>query len=110
MPVPVQQVVAYIEAHLDQIEGVEDMASAFGVPLETLRKAFRREMGLPLGAYLTQRRVERAKQLLAETDLRAYEVGLEVGWKREDTAARVFRRETGETMQVYRQRARRHRR
>ena len=63
MPVPVRQVVAYIEAHLDQIEGVEDIASDFGISLETLRQVFRREVGRTLGAYLTQQRVALASSL-----------------------------------------------
>lgn len=104
MPVPVREVVAYMEARLDQIQAPEEIAAAFGVPLDTLRKVFRREVGVPPMDFLTQRRVERAKRLLAETDLGAAEVGRAVGWTREDTAAHVFRRETGETMQAYRRR------
>lgn len=106
MNVSMQQILAHIEAHLVRIEGAEDVAAALGVPLETLRKVFRREVGVPLADYVTQRRVERAKRRLAETDLRASEVGRAVGWHREDTAAHVFRRETGETMQAYRRRVR----
>ncbi len=97
---------AYVEAHLAEIHAGADVAAALGVPLPTLRRAFQRETGEPLGQYLTRLRVERAKRLLRETDLRCFEVGQRVGWHREDTAARAFRREVGMTMETYRQRAR----
>lgn len=106
MPICVQEVQMYIESHLDQIKTPDEIATAFGVPLDTLRKVFRREAGIPLMDFLRQQRVERAKRLLGETNLGAAEVGRAVGWTREDTAAHVFRRLTGETMQAYRRRVR----
>ena len=103
---PVGRALALIGQRLAEIAGPEDLADALGLPVETLRRAFRREVGVPPGEYLTQRRVDEARRLLAETDLRAFEVGQAVGWGREDTAARAFRRATGTTMQAYRRSAR----
>ncbi len=91
-----------IDARFADLDGPEELADLFDLSLETLRRAFRREVGVPPGEYLTQRRVDEAKRLLAETDLRAFEVGHAVGWDRDDTAARTFRRVAGTTMQAYR--------
>ena len=102
MSLPAESIRAYIEEHFARIDGPDEIAEVFGVPLETLRRAFRREVGMPPGDYLRRVRVRRAQQLLAETGLRAAEVCYAVGWKREDTGERTFRHETGQTMQGYR--------
>jgi transcriptional regulator GlxA family with amidase domain len=91
-----------IEDSYADLDGPEDIAAAVGLPLETLRKAFRRETGMAPREYLERVRVAEAKRLLAETDLRAYEVGLAVGWDREDSASRAFHRAAGTTMREYR--------
>ncbi|GAB5534806.1 MAG: hypothetical protein Rubg2KO_10550 [Rubricoccaceae bacterium] len=95
-----------IDDHFRTLGGVEEVADSLEVPLETLRRAFRREVGIPPSEYLAARRVTEAKRLLATTEMRAFEVGQAVGWSREDTAARAFRREAGMTMQDYRRAAR----
>lgn len=107
MPANVQQVRAYIEQHFARIAGPDEIAEAFGVPVETLRKAFRQEAGVPLASYLRQVRVRQAKRLLRETDLRAGEVCYAVGWTREDSGERAFREAMGQTMQGYRRALRR---
>lgn len=98
----IQRAIGVIDASYALLRGPEDVASAVGLPLETLRKAFRRQTGVSPGKYLERRRVAEAKRLLRETDLRAYEVGQAVGWDREDTASRVFHRATGTTMREFR--------
>ncbi len=105
-PVAVRRAREVIETSYAALGGPEDIAAAVGLPLETLRKAFRRETGVAPWEYLDRVRVAEAKRLLAETNLRAYEVGLAVGWDREDSASRSFRRVAGTTMREYRQRVR----
>ena len=102
MSVNVHEVRTYIEQHYADVAGPDEIAGAFGVPLETLRRAFRQRVGLPPAQYLRRVRVLRAKRLLAETDLRAGEVCRAVGWVREDSGERTFREATGQTMQNYR--------
>lgn len=102
MPVDVREVQTYIERHHARLAGPDDVAETFRVPLETLRKAFRREAGMPPADYLRRVRVRQAKRLLAETELRAGEVCRAVGWKREDSGERTFREATGQTMGAYR--------
>lgn len=102
----VRRAIDLIDSRYAEIDGPDDVADGVGVPLETLRKSFRRVLGVPPRVYLEQRRVTEAQRLLAETDLLAYEVGLAVGWDREDTASRAFHRATGVTMKEYRRTAR----
>ena len=101
------QVKRYVEAHLKEIRGREDVAAAFGLPLEALRRSFLKWEGFTLAEYIRAMRVERAKRLLRETDLRSKEVCEAVGFTRVDDGERTFREVAGETMQAYRERYRR---
>ena len=88
----------YIKHNLSQIETAEDIAEALDIHYETLRKTFRNSQGMTLWQYVTIQRVQRAKELLNETDLLCYQVC----FTNEITGARVFKNMTGVTMVEYR--------
>lgn len=96
------QVTNYVDANLEKIRGPEDVAIALQVPYETLRKQFRRRERRTLGAYVTECRVAHAQVLLKTTDLTCYQICDEVGFPRDDTGAKIFKRVTGVTMMQYR--------
>lgn len=89
------------------LDGPEDLADRMGVPIAALRRAFARDLGAAPRSVLEAVRVREAQRLLRETGLRISEVADAVGWRRADTAARVFHRVTGQTMREYRRAARR---
>jgi two-component system, response regulator YesN len=105
MPLPLENILTYVDRHTAMIRSLADVAHAFQIPEETLRKTFRKSKGIPFGQYLRAKRVEQAKWLLAETHLYIYEVCRHVGWS-EDTGREIFQRETGQTMGQYRKMAR----
>ena len=100
---PIKQ---YIETHLTQIKGREDVAKFFGLPLEGLRKAFSEAEGQALADFITEARVEEAKRLLRKTNLTSKEICYAVGFARVDSGERAFKEATGLTMQAYRKRYR----
>jgi AraC family transcriptional regulator len=65
-----------------------------------LKTLFRRSMGLPVHAYVIQRRVERAKLLLLRGELPASQVALEAGFAHQSHMARHMRRLLGVTPAV----------
>ena len=67
-------------------------------------REFRREFGLTPHQYLTQRRLEIAKHLLASTDLSVTEVCLEVGFSSLGSFSTLFRRHVGRSPADYRAR------
>ena len=103
-PKDVAQVKRHIETHLKEIRGREDVAAALDLPLEALRRAFLKWEGVTLAEYIRVRRVERAKRLLRETDLRCKEVCEAVGFARVDDGERTFKVVVGQTMRTYRRR------
>jgi AraC family transcriptional regulator len=65
-------------------------------------RAFKESFGTPPYRYLTSRRIDRAKVLLAERKLSVTEIGLDVGFSETSSFTSAFRKLTGETPTEYR--------
>ena len=102
MDTTAEEVKHYVRQHVHQARTIQDVADHFDLSAETLRRIFRRAEGIGLSRFITQVRVEKAKALLRETDRLCFEVCFAVGFKREDTGAKVFKRVTGCTMEAWR--------
>lgn len=100
----IERVTTYIEEHLDEIENPKELADILDVSHETLRKRFRREEGMPLGKYIRQTRIDKARQLLLKTEEPVYVVCWKVGFSSDSSGIRAFKRCTGMTMGEYRRR------
>ncbi|MEK7830555.1 MAG: helix-turn-helix transcriptional regulator, partial [Acidobacteriota bacterium] len=70
-------------------------------------RSFKQTTGLTPIQFLTQRRVEQAKQMLTEDDLPIVEIGLRVGFKNQSHFTTLFRRLTTMTPKAYRDAAQR---
>ena len=96
----------HIAEHLADIESPREVAAALDVSYETLRKQFRRAVGVPMGRYIRQARVDRVRQLLIATDDPVHVVCHKVGFSSDSSGIRAFKRATGRTMAAYRRRYR----
>jgi AraC-like DNA-binding protein len=81
---------------------VADLAAGSGISATHLAELFTRDVGVPPHRYLLERRIERAAELLAGTDLPVTAVALEVGFGSGQHLARAFRSATGCTPRDYR--------
>jgi AraC-like DNA-binding protein len=81
---------------------VADLAAGTGLSTTHLAELFTRDVGVPPHRYLLERRIERAAELLAGTDLPVTAVALEVGFGSGQHLARAFRAATGCTPRDYR--------
>jgi len=85
---------------------LKDVASVANVSASHLAHLLRTHVGASFVRYLTALRMEEAKRLLTETDLKVATVAGQAGYDDPTYFYRVFRRETGMTPIVYRRRAR----
>jgi AraC family transcriptional regulator len=90
-----RRVTDYVEAHLADDLSLAQLAAVAGLGLSQFKLLFRRSAGLPLHQYVIHRRVERARQLLAQGDLPISAVALEVGFTHQSYMARHVRRLLG---------------
>jgi YesN/AraC family two-component response regulator len=71
-----------------------------------LSRAFKRDLGMSAAEYLSEFRVERARELLSSTNLLVSDVGSKVGIDEPVSFSRVFKRVCGESPSDYARRVR----
>ncbi|EEG29405.1 response regulator receiver domain protein [[Clostridium] methylpentosum DSM 5476] len=94
----------YISKHYaDSLLSVKTIGDAVSMSASHLCVVFKRETGVTVNQYLTDLRIERAKQYLQETTLSAAEIGARVGYKDNSYFGRIFRKTVGKTPNEYRE-------
>ena len=92
----------YIEEHLADEISLLSLAELAQLSPFHFSRAFKQSFGMPPHRYLTSRRIERAKTLLAERKLSVTEIALDVGFSETSSFTAAFRKVTGETPTDYR--------
>lgn len=92
-----KRVLDFIETHLERPLTLELLSREAGVSSSHLRTWFKVAMGTTVHRYVLRRRVERARFLILNRDLRPTEVALEVGFAHQSHLSRWMRRELGYT-------------
>jgi AraC family transcriptional regulator len=90
-----RHVIDYIEAHLDQDLTLAELAAVAGFSLSHFKPLFRQAVGMPVHRYVLERRIERARMLLAGSDKSMTEIAIEAGFAHSSHMARCLRRVLG---------------
>jgi AraC family transcriptional regulator len=96
----------YIEQHLEGDLGLDVLAREAGISPALFTQRFTEAHGDTPHRYVVRRRLERARGLLAGSDLPIAEVALRAGFSSQSHLSEVFRRSTGETPGAFRRAAR----
>jgi AraC-like DNA-binding protein len=92
----------YVEERLALEISLASLADLVQLSPFHFSRAFKQSFGVPPHRYLSLRRIERAKALLANRKLSVTEIGLDVGFSETSSFTAAFRRITGETPTDYR--------
>lgn len=98
----VLQVLEYINEHLDQNIKLADLAQLVDMSQFHFSHLFKQSIGTAPYHYLIQQRIERAKQLLKQTDQSIMDIALECGFNSHSHLSKQFRQLTGLTPKAYR--------
>lgn len=90
-----KQVLSFIEDQLAEDLSLDQIAASAGLSPSHLKPLFRQAMGVPVHQYVIQRRIERAKTLIAQDNLTMAEVAAATGFAHQSHLARHIRRATG---------------
>jgi AraC family transcriptional regulator len=93
-----------LEASAERGISLEDLAREVGMSRFHFARAFRRSTAKSPHQYLTELRIERAKQMLVHSDLPVVDVALAAGFGSQSHLTHTFRRATGLTPAAYRRR------
>ncbi len=101
-PHRLQRVLAAIESRIAEPIQVKELADVIPMSPFHFARMFKLATGLAPHAYITERRMDLARKLLAETDIALVEVASRVGYQTQAHFTGVFHRHVGVTPRVFR--------
>ena len=92
-----QQVLDYIQTHLDRELSLAELAEVINVSSTYFASLFKQKMGISPHQYVIKQRVEQAKVMLKKTDFAIADIALQVGFSSQSHLTQQFKRITGMT-------------
>jgi AraC family transcriptional regulator len=96
-----QRSISYIHAHLEQRLTLQEIAAVTGMSQYYFSRLFKQSMGVTVHQYVTQQRIERAKQLLKLRQLPLAEIAIRCGFADQSHFTKSFRKLVGVSPKVY---------
>ena len=98
-----RRVTEFINDNLEKDLTISEISDVADLSYFHFARSFRRTLGVTPQQYITQQRIEKAKQLLAVSDLPLVEVSLQTGFKNQSHFTTLFRKFTKITPKVWRE-------
>lgn len=98
-----QTMIEFMKRHLGELIGIQEIADAAGVSVSLASQLFKQEMNETIYGCFTRLRMDRAGELLLETDEKISDIALKVGYQHENSFIRVFRKYKNITPGKYRE-------
>ena len=97
----VKEMVSVIEENYGMRLGLDGFSDRFRLTPEYLSNLFAKETGMTFSNYLKKVRIEKAKELILNTDMKIYEVAYSVGYPDQMYFSKVFKEYTGVSAKQY---------
>jgi AraC-like DNA-binding protein len=104
LPWQKRRVTSHIEAHLDSRLSIADLAALARLSRQYFAHAFRRSFGAGPHAYIVERRIARAQELMLVSDEPLSRIALDCGFSDQPHFTRAFRAAVGETPRAWQRR------
>jgi AraC family transcriptional regulator len=103
-PRKLRKAIEFINNNLDEEQALALPAVAHEVQMSYshFSRAFKQSMGVSPNVYMTEQRIERAKKLLSETDLRIADIALRTGFASQSHFTSTFRKLVWTTPKAFR--------
>lgn len=98
----VDEVIYYIHQNYNENLKLETIAPLFGYNSSYLGKIFSKKAGVNFNAYVDQVRIDRARTLLKEDNLKVYEIAKQIGYSNVDYFHKKFKKYVGTSPAEYR--------
>lgn len=101
----IKRAILLIQQNYNQDIGLEWLAEKLWVNASYLSRIFSQEVGQSLTLYINTYRIEQAKKLICNSNLKLYEIAERVGFSSSIVFSSVFKKVTGETPTQYKNRS-----
>lgn len=101
-PGAMRRVREYVDAHLGESMDLAELAAIAGLSVFHFARQFKQSAGVTPHHYLVRRRIERAQDMLARTDLALSEIAVAAGFSDQSHLSRHFRQMLGTTPREFR--------
>ena len=91
----IQQIVDYVNTEYKNPLSIKTISYSFNISAAYLGKLFKQETGESFSRYLNNLRIDRAKALLLETNIKANKIALKVGYSDSNYFYNIFKKYTG---------------
>lgn len=98
----IEKVKLYVERKYYNDLNLDFLSSLFYMNRSYLSHLFKKTTGTTFNNYITTIRIEKAKELLSQTENRTYQIAKSVGYENTKYFFRIFKKETGMTPEEYR--------
>lgn len=85
----------YVREHLHEKIYLQDIADTYGVSPNYLSHYFKKNKGIGISEYINVQKIEEAKRLLRETNLKIYEISDQLGFENSFYFSKVFKKIAG---------------
>ncbi|SDB06634.1 helix-turn-helix domain-containing protein [Eubacterium oxidoreducens] len=100
----VARVLDYVSEHYKENISLAKTAQAVALSKSYLSDIFKKEIGITFLNYVTNLRIEKAKELLLDSTMKMYEISDAVGFQDYTYFSQIFKKKTGMTLSEYRNR------
>lgn len=80
---------------MDKRYTIEELAKEYLINASTLKQVFKSVYGKPIASYMKEYRINRAKELLRETNDSVLEIAIQLGYQSQSRFSEAFRDYTG---------------
>ena len=98
----IAEILHYIDQHLDEDLSLFTVAGRFYLSREYISRRFKQETGVTLSEYVERLRIDKAKVLLGNPQIRVADIAAMVGYEDEKYFSKVFKKQTGSSPRQYR--------
>ncbi|WP_299130654.1 AraC family transcriptional regulator [uncultured Winogradskyella sp.] len=96
-----KEAVEIIENEIDTVDNIDILAKRVGINQNTLQRAFKSLYNSSIKEYITNHRIEKAKELLETTDLNITEITYKIGINSRSYFSKIFKKRYGLTPKAY---------
>ncbi|WP_308635307.1 response regulator transcription factor [Paenibacillus silvisoli] len=91
----IKPILDYVLQHSNQDLSLKTLAYKFNINASYLGQLFRKETGILFSSYLNHLRIEKAKELLLQTDMKMTDIAAKVGYLEPSHFYKIFKKATG---------------